>query len=110
MYGCVKTQGRKATGVSVKVPISDEPMQDHAVIGAFSFRRGADFLRCADRLIAENRRINDEFYVDDLMNVALEDGLQVEVFEVDQYICWGTPQDLATYQFWQKYFNPVVEK
>ena len=105
MYGWVKTNDQEqALSVSVKIPISDDPMNDHAVIGAFSFRRATDFLRCADDMIAQNRRIKKEFYVDELMNVAIENGLQIHVFEVDYYVCWGTPQDLDTYTYWSGYF------
>jgi hypothetical protein len=106
MYGWVKTNDQEqALSVSVKIPISDDPMNDHAVIGAFSFRKSADFVRCADDMIAQNRRINGEFYVDELMNVAIENGLQIHVFEVDYYVCWGTPQDLDTYNYWSGYFT-----
>jgi dTDP-glucose pyrophosphorylase len=91
--------------VSVKIPLSDNPMQDHAVIGAFSFRRFGDFRRSVDTMIASNRRINNEFYVDEVMNLAVEAGLKVRVFEVDRYICWGTPRDLETYEYWRGYFR-----
>ena len=105
MYGWVKTEGLRAAAVSVKKTISEHPENDHAIIGAFSFRRGVDFLDCADRLIAEDRRIDGEFYIDNLMNVALENGLRVGVFEVDKYICWGTPMDLKIYEFWKSFFG-----
>jgi dTDP-glucose pyrophosphorylase len=110
MYGWVRTEGLRATAVSVKKTISESPENDHAVIGVFSFRRGVDFLDCADRLIAEGRRIDGEFYIDNLMNVAVENGLRVEVFEVDKYICWGTPLDLKIYKFWKSFFSSVLDK
>ena len=34
-------------------------------------------------------------------------GYKVKYFEVDHYICWGTPNDLQTYQYWQRFFNKV---
>lgn len=106
MYGWVKVDtGDTVTGVSVKIPISDEPMNDHAVIGAFTFRRWADFVRSCDAMIAADRRIKSEFYVDEAMNLAVELGLRVKVFEVDRYICWGTPQDLDVYNYWAGYFR-----
>jgi dTDP-glucose pyrophosphorylase len=106
MYGWVKTDRENfATEVSVKVPISDTPMEDHAIIGAFTFKRAKDFLTCADKMIEQNRRINNEFYVDMVMNLAIENGLKVKVFEVDRYICWGTPKDLETYEYWRGYFQ-----
>jgi len=95
MYGWVATDADdNASKVSCKIPISDNPIKDHAVIGAFSFRRAGDFVRLADKMIAANRRIKNEFYIDEEMQVAIEAGLRVKAFLVDKYICWGTPQDL----------------
>ena len=37
----------------------------------------------------------------------VEDGLKVKVTEVDNFICWGTPEDLAQYYFWFRYFNTL---
>jgi len=108
MYGWVDVgEGGDASvrRVSVKVPISKHPMKDHAVIGAFTFRRAADFIFLAREMIAADRRIKNEFYVDELMNVFVETGKQVDVFEVDRYICWGTPGDLALYDYWRGYFD-----
>ena len=98
MYGWVKVgaDGR-VTGVSCKVPLSDRPMEDHAVIGTFSFRKASDFLRAAERTIALGRRVNGEFYLDVVMDQAVADGLDVRVLEVERYVCWGTPQDLEAY-------------
>ena len=105
MYGWVKTEQEEVTGVSVKTPISDTPMNDHAVIGAFTFKRASDFIRESERMIAANSRINGEFYVDEVINFCVDSGLKVEVFEVDSYICWGTPQDLDIYNYWSLYFQ-----
>ncbi|MBI4407870.1 MAG: glycosyltransferase family 2 protein [Candidatus Kerfeldbacteria bacterium] len=94
--------------VSVKVPISEDPIHDHAVVGAFWFRHGRDFVRSAEDMIKHNTRINNEFYVDECMNNAVQLGLKVKVFEIDKYICWGTPNDLLTYNYWREYFQTPV--
>jgi dTDP-glucose pyrophosphorylase len=108
-YGWVEVDDQlRATRVSCKVPISDEPIGDHAIIGAFSFKRAADFFDAARSLIGKDRRINGEFYVDEAMNEVIEAGLRVEVFEVDKYIGWGTPNDLRTYQYWEHYFSTLA--
>ena len=106
MYGWVRiNEGGTANGVSVKVPISQTPMDDHAVIGAFSFRRAGLFLDSCDDMIRENSRIRNEFYVDNAINFSLARGAKGEPFEVDRYICWGTPRDLETYNYWRGYFQ-----
>ncbi len=105
-YGWVKVDDQnKVERVSVKVPISADPIHDHAVVGAFWFRRGQDFIAAAEDMIQKNTRVNNEFYVDECMNNAVAMGLPVTVFEIDQYICWGTPNDLQTYNYWRDYFK-----
>ncbi len=84
----------RVTRVSCKVPISGNPIEDHAVVGAFSFRKASDFLRCTKRTIALDRRVNGEFYLDVVLDQAAADGLHVRVLEVERYVCWGTPQHL----------------
>lgn len=105
MYGWVAVDARDVVQrVSCKIPISESPMEDHAVIGAFTFKRAGDFIACAEAAITANRRINNEFYVDEVMNGVVESGLRVKAFEVSRYICWGTPRDLDVYDYWRTYF------
>jgi dTDP-glucose pyrophosphorylase len=95
MYGWVATaDDGHVTAVSCKIPLSHSPMNDHAVVGAFAFRRAADFLRTARRTIELDRRVNGEFYMDTVLDQGVADGLDVRVLEVERYVCWGTPQDL----------------
>jgi hypothetical protein len=105
MYGWVKVDGDKATGVSVKVPISTDPYNDHAIVGTFYFKNVGLFQEALSRLTGKNIRVNGEFYVDSLMGELVEMGCDVRVFEVDNYICWGTPDDYETFVYWQSFFH-----
>jgi dTDP-glucose pyrophosphorylase len=103
-YGWVDiTEKKIAKRASVKVPISNNPISDHAIVGTFWFKKGKYFVEAAEKMISENRRINNEFYVDECINDLIELGLRVKVFEVDKYICWGTPNDLKTYEYWEQF-------
>ena len=97
-YGWVEVdETGTALKVSCKEPISDNPLVDHAVIGSFSFQCAETFLQCVDSMIAKNRRINNEFYIDVALDECIGLGYVVRPFEVEKYICWGTPQDLDKY-------------
>lgn len=50
-------------------------------------------------------RVNGEFYVDSMMGVLPELGLKCVAFEVSDYICFGTPNDLLTFEYWQSFFH-----
>jgi NDP-sugar pyrophosphorylase family protein len=101
MYGWVAAdRDGEITGVSVKKPLAT-PAKDPVVTGAFTFKKAADFVRAAERMIAQNRAVNGEFYVDECINDAIALGLRGVIFDVDAYLCWGTPDDLRTYQYWR---------
>lgn len=104
-YGWVVENGGVVERVSVKIPISDKPMNDPAVVGAFWFREGKIFVEAAQKMIAENRRINGEFYVDECLNDALDMGYIVKIFDIDAYLGWGTPDDYETWNYWSDFFS-----
>ena len=63
------------------------------------------FFEAVEEMVHANERINHEFYVDVAADFAIRAGLNIQACEVDQYICWGTPQDYTTYQYWLDYFK-----
>jgi bifunctional N-acetylglucosamine-1-phosphate-uridyltransferase/glucosamine-1-phosphate-acetyltransferase GlmU-like protein len=91
--------------VSCKKFIYNDPLKTHAIIGTMFFRKAKYFLDGLKKNYKENIRTNNEFYVDDVLNQNIKDGLKVKVFEVNNYICWGTPNDYQTYLYWRDFFN-----
>lgn len=111
-YGWVETiesESDIAKSVSVKKSISQKPMQDHAITSSFWFRRGRDFLECTEEMIACNDRINNEFYMDQVVKYALKNKLDVRVFEIDKYLGWGTPLDHQDYENSIKYWKGFID-
>ncbi len=104
MFGWIDAEDGLIRSISVKTPLST-PDSDPIVLGTFTFRRADDFRRALERLVARDGRINGEFYIDSLINDAIALGLQCHLFEVDSYLCWGTPNDLRTFEYWQSCFH-----
>ncbi len=109
-YGWIRTEGERALDVSIKVPISSNPLKDHAVVGTFWFRHGHDFVRAAEEMIGANDRINGEFYVDQIFRYMIQRGLDVRVMEVSRYVCWGTPTDYENFERSLAYWTSFVQK
>lgn len=105
MYGWVKVENEIAKSVSVKMPVSEQPVNDHAIVGTFYFKHVSIFEKALSELIEKDQRINNEFYVDSIMDVLIQQGKKVVVFQVDSYVCWGTPDDYETFNYWQSYFH-----
>jgi hypothetical protein len=103
-YGWVDEEQGRIQRVLVKVPLHD-PARDPAIIGTFTFKRAGDYIAAANRMFERNARVNDEFYIDTLINDAIALGLRCRIFDVDHYIGWGTPDDLRSFEYWQSCFD-----
>ncbi|MBU6452166.1 MAG: NTP transferase domain-containing protein [Cyanobacteria bacterium REEB67] len=110
MYGWLKVANDSSlfptvTAVSVKKAISATPAEDHAIVGAFFFRKTAYFFEALRILQERDIRVNGEFYVDSLIDILVQLKRHCVAFEVEEYICFGTPNDLLTYNYWQAFFH-----
>jgi choline kinase len=108
MFGWIKEDDGQIASISVKVPL-ESPAHDPIVIGTFTFKSAEAFYSAVERLIARDGRINDEFFIDSCINDAIKLGLKCKLFEVDSYLCWGTPNDLRTFEYWQSCFHKWKE-
>ena len=77
----------------------------HVIIGTMFFRKARYFIEGLYQNYKDNIRSNGEFYVDDVLNQNIKSGLKIKVFQVENYICWGTPDDYETYLYWQRFFD-----
>jgi NDP-sugar pyrophosphorylase family protein len=73
--------------VSIKKQFSDKKAK-HCIIGTMYFRTTNLFLEGLQDIYRTNSRTNGEF-------------------EVENYLCWGTPNDYKTYEYWSNYFNKL---
>jgi hypothetical protein len=106
MYGWIDTNNSTniINKVSVKVPLLN-PTNDNIVVGAFTFKKLRHFFEAVERMKARKALVNNEYYVDMAINDAITLGYKCKVFEIDSYICWGTPNDLKTFEYWQSCFH-----
>jgi NDP-sugar pyrophosphorylase family protein len=91
--------------VQEKQVISPDPAGDALVTGTFWFRRASNLFTAIEKNRAANLRVNGEFYVGTSINQLIAAGLRVEIFEVDQWVSFGTPVELQTYEFWKGHFE-----
>lgn len=77
------------TNVEEKNPISDI-----ATCGIYWYRRGSDFVRCAEKMIERNFRVNNEFYIAPVYNEMIKEGKRLVPFYVQKMYGLGTPEDL----------------
>lgn len=100
----------KVQAVSVKKPLSDTPAKDPLLVGTFWFCTAELLSLGIEQLIAENKTVNGELYLDGIFNSLLKTGKRVHVCEAEGYINWGDPQSMAEALYWSEVFlGPSVE-
>jgi NDP-sugar pyrophosphorylase family protein len=94
-YAAVNEDGQ-VTNVEEKKYISSL-----ATTGVYGWSKGSDYVKYADKMIENNKRVNNEFYVCPVYNEAISDSSKIRVLNV--YKMWGigVPDD---YEFFLKTF------
>lgn len=59
-----------------------EVISSHATVGVYNFRRGSDFVRGAQQMIAQDLRVNNEFYVAPVYNQLIALGARIGVYDI----------------------------
>jgi HAD superfamily hydrolase (TIGR01509 family) len=71
-----------------------KPISNNATVGIYFWKKGADYVRYAEQMIAKNVRTNNEFYVCPVFNEAIEDGKKIRIKKIEKMWGIGTPEDL----------------
>lgn len=76
-----------------------EVISEHATVGLYYYQRGRDFVNSAIQMIANNDRVNNEFYTAPAYNYAVEKGLIIGIYGIEESQMYGlgTPEDLEIY-------------
>jgi HAD superfamily hydrolase (TIGR01509 family) len=92
-WSYAKTDG---TGMVTEVA-EKNPISDNATVGFYYWSQGKDYVAYAEDMIYHNIRVNNEFYVCPVYNIALKEGKQIYTHEADTMWGLGTPEDLEAY-------------
>lgn len=89
-----KDEGLWVTAIAEKQVISDE-----AVVGIYWFQSGQILLDYANKVIANNARFKNEFYVSEMFKLMTAEREAVTAIRVDndQVVMLGTPEELTAY-------------
>jgi hypothetical protein len=84
-------------------------VSNEATVGIYNYRRGRDFVRAAQAMIARGLRVNNEFYVAPAYNQLIAEGQKIVFHNVgkenDGMYGLGVPADLERFLN-----NPISKK
>ncbi len=86
---------------SVSAVLEKQVVSDEATVGIYYFKKGSDFVWGATKMIAEDRRVNGEFYVAPVYNELIGRGARLDVFNIGEVgngmYGLGVPADLYSF-------------
>ena len=92
---------------TVSEVLEKQVVSNEATVGIYNFRRGSEFVRAAETMIAKDLRVNGEFYVAPCYNQLIDEGAKVITVktgvERDGMYGLGVPEDLDFFKTTQYY-------
>ena len=84
--------------MSVKIPISENPFNDHCVAATFWVRSGEILYSAIRKMMEKEIKTNNEYYLDNLPLSLKILGKKSCIFDVDLLIGWGTPEEFHEFE------------
>lgn len=72
------------------------------ITGNFTYQNRDFALGLIDELVEKDIKVNGEFYLDSLIDLAFERNLGVKTLNISNFIAVGTPEEYLTYQYFKK--------
>ena len=98
-------QHRELVELREKAPFTSNRCSEPASSGVYYVRSWSLFRRLAEQLLQKGVRCGNEYYISLIYNEMIEEGCSAITFEIDRFICWGTPEDVEQFRFWSEYFS-----
>jgi NDP-sugar pyrophosphorylase family protein len=93
---------RLRTDGAVTEVVEKQVVSNEATVGIYNFRRGRNYVRAADQMIAANLRVNNEFYVAPTYNQLIHEGARIITMKTGREGSGmhgiGTPEDLEIFK------------
>jgi len=91
-----------------KQSFTDIRHYEFASTGVYYLAKWQLYKKWANYLLEKGISVGQEYYISLIYNLIVQNGGRVGLFEVDKFICWGTPEDLEEYFFWSEFFSKDI--
>lgn len=106
MFAYLRTKEQKVLEVREKTCFTDNRIEEHASAGVYYFKSYQIFEKGVRNTSSYFEKFEEQ-YVSLVYNGILNMGLNVSHFEVEQFVCLGTPKDYEEFLFWNTYFDSI---
>lgn len=95
--------------IQEKQPYTDNRMEEYASSGTYYFANGRLMLDAFNGVKEQNLNVGGEFYVSLAYKPMLAQGRPIAVYELQHFMQWGTPEDVAEYNGWSNAFRRMID-
>lgn len=104
-YAVLEPDSIQIKNMSVKIPISDNPYNDHVVAATFWIKSKKLLYEAIRTMMKYEIKTNNEYYLDNLPLAFKLLGKKSCIFDVDLLIGWGTPQEFHEFEKYDYYYK-----
>jgi bifunctional N-acetylglucosamine-1-phosphate-uridyltransferase/glucosamine-1-phosphate-acetyltransferase GlmU-like protein len=104
-YGWVNLKNNEINKITCKKRASPAPDKDFVIIGTFAFQNKSIFIKLTKELIQSKQTVNNEYYLDMVLKLAVENKNKIKNIKVKKYFSWGTPNELYN---WKNKFEKKI--
>ena len=101
-YAGIRADGDHVLEIREKHSFAEAMQAGWHSAGTYWVRRAGDLLRVSAAMVAENQRVAGEFFVSTALGRLVAEGKPTGLYPLAQFHQWGTPEDLRTWQAWQR--------
>lgn len=108
-YAYCRLDGERVVEIREKGWFTADRETEYASAGAYYFRSATALREAIDHQVARGLSVGGEYYTSLTTEalLRLRPEAQVRVFELPAFFQWGTPQDLRTFEYWERTFRAL---
>lgn len=106
-YAYARERGLWAYDIQEKKPYTDNPSAEFASSGTYYFDSGRRMKEAFEETMRRELLVNGEYYVSMAYKPLFDRGEKVAVYEIPQFMQWGTPEDFEEYKRWSDLFRAL---
>jgi NDP-sugar pyrophosphorylase family protein len=107
-YAYIREHNGWMLDIQEKQPYTDNRMEEYASSGSYYFSSGQLMLDAFRATVEQDLTVGGEFYVSLAYKALLKAHLPVAIYDLQHFMQWGTPADVAEYRNWSDTFRGLI--
>lgn len=104
-YAYMREESGWVLDIQEKQPYTNNRMNEYASSGTYYFASGRLMLDAFRDTMEQNLNVGNEFYVSLTYKPLLRSKARIAVYDLQHFMQWGTPEDVAEYHNWSNAFR-----